>query len=226
MANPTSSVFLQANSGYAWSDGDVYQIAQTDQVEGAATGASFSGIGVENQPHQLLLNKIQYTHNKQITDEANIAAIQQFDAEFTSSVGSTGWRKTPSNDVNLGQIQIIEQWGVISLLGLPNTRLQNGIFAFQYPLIFPNAIWVLHSYWMSNDALYNQTDRQQTFALGGAGALILQTKTPLNRSGGVILTDQMVGVDEQFAGDLFIKVAQTATDNLGLTGIGWRALGY
>ncbi len=66
MANPTGTVYLTAAPGYVWTDGDVYQIPQTDQVEGAATGASFGGLGVDNQPHQLLLNKIELIHNHQL----------------------------------------------------------------------------------------------------------------------------------------------------------------
>ena len=33
---------------------EIYEIQQTDPVEGAGTGASFSGIGVSNEPHQQL----------------------------------------------------------------------------------------------------------------------------------------------------------------------------
>src|SRR6266576_1345096 len=121
MPNPTGSTYLQANNSYAWADGDVYQIAQADQQEGAATGASFSGLGVDNQPHQVLLNKIQYTHNKQITDETNIAA----------------------QDSNLGLIDIILQWGTISVIGLSGAALKNRSFSFSFPLPFPHAIWAL-----------------------------------------------------------------------------------
>jgi len=40
-----------------FSANEIYQIQQTDAVEGAATGASFGGIGVSNQPHQQLANR-------------------------------------------------------------------------------------------------------------------------------------------------------------------------
>lgn len=63
MANPSGSTYLQANLSYVWANGDVYEIPQTDTTEGAATGASFSGLGVDNQPHQLLLNKIQWLYD-------------------------------------------------------------------------------------------------------------------------------------------------------------------
>ena len=64
MANPTGTTYLQANAGYTWMEGDIYEIPQTDQLEGAATGASFSGLGVVNQPHQVLLNKAEYLYNR------------------------------------------------------------------------------------------------------------------------------------------------------------------
>ena len=93
MSNPTGSTYLQANNTYTWADGDIYEIPQTDQLEGAATGASFSGLGVDNQPHQVLLNKIQLTHKNQITDEANISTLLTFKSLFTSLVGVSGYFK-------------------------------------------------------------------------------------------------------------------------------------
>ena len=93
MSNPTGTVYLQANAGYVWTDGDVYEIVQTDEVEGAATGAAFSGLGVDNQPHQVLLNKINYVHAHQLTDEANIATLQALTGLITSHVGTNGWLK-------------------------------------------------------------------------------------------------------------------------------------
>src|SRR6185437_14215852 len=104
MANPTGTTYLQANSGYTWADGDIYQIPQTDQSEGAATGASFNGIGVDNQPHAVLLNKIQYTHVHQLTDETNIATLQTFAALFVSALGPSGWLKIGLQDMSKGQI--------------------------------------------------------------------------------------------------------------------------
>jgi len=64
VANPFWSTYLQANNAYTWANGDVYEINAQDDVEGAATGASFSGIGVSNQPHQFLLNKVQWLYNR------------------------------------------------------------------------------------------------------------------------------------------------------------------
>jgi len=75
MSNPTGTTYLQANPSYVWTNGDVYQIPQTDTVEGAATGASFSGIGVENQPHIVLLNKIQWLYNHLTTSPRGMQVL-------------------------------------------------------------------------------------------------------------------------------------------------------
>jgi hypothetical protein len=222
MANPTGSAYLTANTGYVWMDGDVYEIPQTDQVEGAATGASFSGLGVENQPHQVILNKVNYTHAKQLTDEANIAALQAFMNLFTSSVGPTGYRKMPTQDSVLGSIVLIEQWGVISLLGLGGVALRNGLFTFNFPIAFPNAIWMLEPYWMSN-AVGNGPGGAELALLGGI-PLILEAITPLQKQGNTIASDL---TDAEGGGNTgTIYVANSANDGRGITGIGWRALGY
>lgn len=144
MANPTGTTYLQANLSYTWSDGDIYQIPQTDTVEGAATGASFNGIGVENQPHQVILNKVQLTHTKQLVDETNIAIIQAFDALFVSSMGTSGYIKLGTTDVNLGLIQPIYMWGQVYLptdLG-SNPYTQPITVTFAWPLAggFPHQV--------------------------------------------------------------------------------------
>jgi hypothetical protein len=126
---------LQANNGYAWTDGDVCQIPQTDTVEGAATGASFSGLGVENQPHQVLLNKIQLTHTKQLLDETAIATLQNFVGAFTSALGPSGWLKLGVQDVSKGFQQAIVQWGVVALSTVPTT--------YSFPIAFPNACFIV-----------------------------------------------------------------------------------
>jgi hypothetical protein len=113
MSNPTGTTYLTANSGYAWTDGDVYEIAQTDQQEGAAIGGSFSGLGVDNQPHQALLNKVQLVHGRQLTDESNIGLLQAFQAMFTGSIsGSFGFLKIPVTDLARGAITYLIQWGI------------------------------------------------------------------------------------------------------------------
>jgi hypothetical protein len=39
---------------------EVYEIQATDPVEGSATGASFGGLGLSNQPHQQLANRTAF----------------------------------------------------------------------------------------------------------------------------------------------------------------------
>ena len=136
MPNPTGSTYLTANPSYVWTDGDTYQIPQTDQVEGASTGASFGGQGVDNQPHQILLNKIQYTHANQLVDEANITALLAFLAKFQCSMGPTGWKKTPMQDSTRGAIVVIEQWGVLKPTG---GLRDDASWTVTWPIPFPNA---------------------------------------------------------------------------------------
>ena len=57
---------------------EVYEIQATDAVEGAATGASFGGLGLSNQPHQQLANRTAFLKQRQDTNVGNIAALQAF----------------------------------------------------------------------------------------------------------------------------------------------------
>ncbi len=214
MANPTGTIYLQANSGFVWTDGDIYQIPQADQQEGAAVGASFSGLGVDNQPHQILLNKIQLTHKNQVIDEANITLLQTFANLFTSSVGLNGYMKLGMQDAAKGQIAVIMQWGSISLIGLNGSALKNAVFSFNFPISFPNAIWMLLLYFQSN-AVTGELALDQA-------PLIIEAITPLQKQGNRIASD--LAFIPGARNDL--DVAQSANDGLGLTGIGWLALGY
>jgi hypothetical protein len=216
MANPTGTTYLTANSGYLWTDGDVYEIVQTDQQEGAAIGASFGGQGVDNQPHQILLNKIQYTHSRQITDETNITVLQAFKGLFTSRVGANGYLKLGAQDVNLGQTDIILQWGVISLLGVARGMLVNGAFTFSFSIPFPNAVWRIIPWFESNNA----SGEGALFA-AVQFSLVPEAITPYALQGNTIFTDY-VGPGSA-AG---IRVASSPNDGVGLTGIGWVAIGY
>jgi hypothetical protein len=216
MSNPTGSTYLQANAGYVWSDGDTYEIPQADQQEGAAVGASFGGLGVDNQPHQILLNKIQYTHGKQLTDESNIAALQVFRALFASKVGINGYLKLGAQDVNLGQIDIILQWGSISLIGLTGAALKNQPFSFNWPLSggFPHACWRLMPWWETNTDV--AVDPEGPFA---AGMMVVEAVTPYSAAGpNQIFSD--------WDNSAKIRIAQSPNDGAGLTGIGWVAIGY
>ncbi|HKV56361.1 MAG TPA: hypothetical protein VJN94_17135 [Candidatus Binataceae bacterium] len=139
MSNPTGTIYLTANSGYLWTDGDVYEIAQTDAQEGAAAGASFSGLGVDNQPHQLLLNKIQFTHGKQVVDEENIASLQAFAAAFAGTVGPNGFIRIGCQDTVRGLIAVTVQWGQYSI---GSDLTSDTPYAIAWPTAFSNAcLW-------------------------------------------------------------------------------------
>jgi len=66
---------LTDDLSYVWSPNDVYEIAATDAVEGAGIGASFGGIGIDNEPHQILANRAAFLNKMRVIDEANIAAL-------------------------------------------------------------------------------------------------------------------------------------------------------
>src|SRR5579862_3630577 len=93
---------------------EVYEMQQTDGCEGAATGASFGGIGVNNQPHQQLANRTAFLKGRQDTNIANISALQAVIASLTSILnlnaladGGESVFKIPVVDQNLGAIIII-----------------------------------------------------------------------------------------------------------------------
>jgi hypothetical protein len=210
VTNPTGTTYLQANTSYTWTDGDVYEIVQTDQGEGGALGASFSNLGVDNQPHQVLLNKINYLHAKQLADEANIANLQILTQLITSRVGANGWLKLGAQDINLARIQLTIQWGTISLLaygrGGSGGQLPATMF-FNFPIAFPAAIWVLIPYWQTNS-----TAPLTNF-------LTIAAVTPMQLQGNQIAYSLTAAQAQAI-------IASTVFNTPGITGIGWVALGY
>jgi hypothetical protein len=138
MANPSGTVNLTENPAYVYTDGDVYQIPQTDTVEGAAAGASFSGLGVDNQPHQVLLNKTKVLRVNQLADEANISTLLAFKALFSGTLGAYeagSIFKIPFLDSAHGLIQLVIQTGQY-------IYNQGGVDAATFvtwPAPFPNA---------------------------------------------------------------------------------------
>ena len=117
---------------------EIYEIQQTDPVEGAGAGASFSGIGVSNEPHQQLANRTARLYGRQNTNIANIGALQSFVAGFTGSLKTAGYLKIPLTDVSRGPAIAIIQWGYYALAqqSIPNDTQ----FTVTWPIIFPNAI--------------------------------------------------------------------------------------
>lgn len=117
---------------------EIYQIEQTDEVEGAGDGARFGGVGISNQPHQQLANRTALLKQRQDTNIASIARLQATIAKLTSSLQSNGYLKIPLTDVNRGPIVAIIQWGY-STLAEENIK-KDAQFIVNWPIAFPNAI--------------------------------------------------------------------------------------
>jgi hypothetical protein len=117
---------------------EVYEIQATDSVEGAASGASFGGLGLSNQPHQQLANRTAYLHGRQNTNIANIGVLQAFMAGFTGSLQTSGYLTIPITDISRGAVAALIQWGYYALSDqkIPNDQE----FNVTWPITFPNAI--------------------------------------------------------------------------------------
>jgi hypothetical protein len=144
---------------------EVYEIQQSDLAEGAALGASFGGIGIDNQPHQQLANRTAYLKAAQDIDQANIGVLQNFIGMFTGRAYrgfTTGgsWIKIPFQDANLGQITLIFQWGFVAMSDytLANDANDYPGFYARWGMAFPNL--VLGVPWASN--WYNTTAGHNT----------------------------------------------------------------
>ena len=127
---------------------EVYQIQATDPVEGAASGASFSGTGISNQPHQQLANRTAFLKQRQDVNISNIAVMQAFQALFTGFMAQNGYLKIPIADINKGLIQYIIQWGLVNW-GTPQTQGLYGPYSF--PVAFPNACEIFMPVTLSNN---------------------------------------------------------------------------
>jgi hypothetical protein len=121
----------------AFSSNEVYQIQATDGVEGAASGASFSGIGVSNQPHQQLANRTAFLKQRQDSNIANIATLQAFVAGFTGSLQQSGYLRIPIADINRGSAIALVQWGQYPLSNFRVVGDQQ--YNVVWPIAFPNA---------------------------------------------------------------------------------------
>jgi len=118
---------------------EVYQIQATDPVEGAASGASFSGTGISNQPHQQLANRTAFLKQRQDVNISNIGVLQLFQGLFTGLMAQNGYLKIPVADINKGLVQYIIQWGAM----FPGGGLDNDTsYTVTWPAAFPNAcVW-------------------------------------------------------------------------------------
>src|SRR6202030_2693462 len=122
---------------------EVYQIQATDPVEGAASGASFSGTGISNQPHQQLANRTAFLKQRQDTNIGNIGALQSFTALFKGLMSGNGYLQVPFVDVSRGLITATVQWGAL----FPTGGLgKDQLYTVTWPIPFPNScVWALAS---------------------------------------------------------------------------------
>jgi hypothetical protein len=159
---------------------EVYKIQATDAVEGAATGASFGGIGLSNQPHQQLANRTAFVKQRQDTNIGNISALQSFTALFKGLMSGNGYLQVPFVDINRGLITATVQWGAM----FPSGGLgKDQIYAVTWPLQFPNAcVWALAS-------LSNST------ADTLAGKLVMET-VGFTITNGVFMSDFISGASD------------------------------
>jgi hypothetical protein len=121
-----------------FSANEIYELQQTDSVEGAGSGASFGGIGVSNQPHQQLANRTALLKQRQDVNIASIGVLQAFMAGFTGSLQVNGYIQIPVADVARGQITAIIQWGYYALPQVSNAV--DTEYPVTWPLRFPNAM--------------------------------------------------------------------------------------
>jgi tail fiber protein gp53 len=122
------------NPAGEWTDNEIYEIASADLVEGAASGASFGGIGIDNQPHQQLANRTAFLKGRQDTNIANIGVLQAFVAKFVSLLAANGFIKIPVVDQNLGAQVVIIQWGTVT-----GAFADEQFFTLNWPTPFPTA---------------------------------------------------------------------------------------
>ena len=109
-------------------------------MEGAASGASFGGIGVSNQPHQQLANRTAYLKNRQDTNIASIATLNAFKALFASTINVNGNNifKFGVLDSARGQIDLIVQYGYFNIGSVPVAG--DTEYSVSYGMQFPNAV--------------------------------------------------------------------------------------
>jgi hypothetical protein len=171
---------------------EVYEIQATDAVEGAASGASFGGIGLSNQPHQQLANRTAFLKQRQDTNLGNIAALQSFTALFKGLMAGRGYAQIPFMDTNRGLITATVQWGAL----FPTGGLgKDQTYAITFPIQFPNAcVWALAS-------LSNST------ADVNAGKLVMET-VGFNSATGIFMSDFISGaMDASHTNDGFYWIA-------------------
>jgi hypothetical protein len=130
---------------------EVYEIQATDAVEGAAIDASFSGLGISNQPHQQLANRTSFLKQRQDVNIASLSVLRTFMAGFVGLIDGNGYLKIPVADINRGSVSAIVEWGS----HFPGGGLDlNTTYSVTWPLAFPNScLWVIAA--LSNSTAVN-----------------------------------------------------------------------
>ncbi len=162
---------------------EVYQIQATDPVEGAASGASFSGAGISNQPHQQLANRTAFLKQRQDVNIGNIGVLQAFMGAFAGSISGNGYLTIPVADVNRGSIVAMVEWGAM----FPGGGLvEDESYPVTWPAAFPNAcLW-------SMATLANPRAREHS------GKLIIDVVS-FTRTAGIFRSDFINGSDSNQA---------------------------
>jgi hypothetical protein len=181
-----------------FSANEIYELQQTDALEGAAGGASFGGLGISNQPHQQLANRTALLKQRQDVNIGNIAVLQAFMAGFIGSLQANGYIQIPVADVSRGQITAIIQWGyyVLPQVGIP----YDTEYSVTWPIRFPNAI--LTPPLAAN--VYFETGGRNTAA----------SPVSWNVAGGIFVLDVPNGTIGSFSG------------NEKSNGFSWLAIGF
>jgi hypothetical protein len=157
----------------AFTGNEVYAIQSTDAVEGAATGASFNGIGVSNQPHQQLANRTSFLKQRQDVNIANIATLQSFNAMFRGLMSANGYLQIPFVDINRGLTTATIQWGgAFPSGGLADDQSYSVI----WPVAFPTA------------CLFALASLSNSKADSHAGKYVMETVS-LSVTAGVFMSD-------------------------------------
>jgi hypothetical protein len=187
---------------------EIYEIQATDPVQGAASGASFGGIGVSNQPHQQLANRTAFLKNRQDTNVASIAALQAFMAAFAGSLQPSGYVKIPIADVSRGSVVAAAQWGFYSLIGQTASALKNAAFSISFPVAFTNLCLWAGAAW-------------GTDSFTGAGAFV--GGTVALETGGFSKAGFNAFSDYDNAANINVS---NGSSQQGITGIYWLAIGF
>lgn len=178
--------------GPAFTQNEIYEILATDKVEGAATGASFGGIGISNQPHQQLANRTSFLKQRQDVNISAIGALQAFAAGFVGSMGPNGFIEIPFADQARGAIVAVVQWGAM----FPAGGLGEDVsYTVNWPTPFPSAC-----FWASGTLSNSQ-------AIRNTGKLILDIVS-ISTTAGVFRSDLIGGaVTTQPPNDGFYWIA-------------------